>query len=83
MEDELRQHLVTCAAAFCEAADTTLPSIGQRALNDNTFFARIARGQGFTVRTYDKVMGWFSAEWPTGTAWPTGIARPTPAEVAA
>lgn len=82
MEDELRQHLATCAAAFAAATGITPATIGKRALNDNTFFARIAEGQGFTVRTYDRVVAWMSAEWPADAVWPEHIARPR-AEVAA
>lgn len=84
MEDELRHHLLICVGAFvAHDKKISAATIGKRSLNDNTFFSRIADGQGFTVRTYDRVMGWLSAEWPADLAWPTGVVRPEPVVVAA
>lgn len=83
MEDELRHHLAVCAAAFETATGITPATVGKRALNDNTFFARVATGQGFTVRTYDRVMGWLSGEWPADKPWPDSVARPAPASTEA
>lgn len=78
MEETLRHHLLKCAALFEEATDITPATVGKRALNDNTYFARIATGQGFTIRTYDKVMEWLSDNWPDDKVeWPADIPRPS------
>lgn len=76
MEQTLRKHLLQCAAAFEATTGDSLPAIGKRMLNDNTFFARIARGGGFTVRTYDRALRWFSENWPVGLEWPEGVPDP-------
>ena len=76
MEETLRHHLFECAALFERATGISPATVGKRALNDNTFFARMAEGQGFTVRTYDKVMDWLSTNWPEGIEWPKDVPRP-------
>ncbi len=39
-------------------------TIGMRVARDARFFDRLANGKGFTVKTYDAVVRWFSANWP-------------------
>lgn len=80
MEEILRQHLILVAQAFEAATGTTFPTIGRRSLNDNTLLARLAAGQGFTVKTYDRLMAWLSANWPVDAEWPSDVPRPEPAE---
>ncbi len=58
MEQELRNALLDRAKAVCATLDVSEETIGQRALNDNTFFRRIRNGAGFTVKTYDRLMAW-------------------------
>lgn len=79
MEETLRQHLIAAAQAFEAASGITMPTIGRRALNDNTLLPRLAAGQGFTVKTYDRLMLWLSANWPEGAEWPADVPRPDPA----
>lgn len=89
MEETLRQSLFHLADAFTKATTVagrpgmTRQTIGKRAINDNTFFVRIERGDGFTVKTYDKIVGWFSENWPGAVDWPAGIERPRVEERAA
>jgi len=73
MENELRHHLVTCAAAFVVASGLSLATVGRQAANDWRFFVRLESGAGFTAGKYDEVMRWFAANWPKGAAWPDGI----------
>ena len=75
MENELRHHLVTCAAAFVAASGLSLATVGRQAANDWRFFDRLANGSGFTAGKYDEVMRWFDANWPSASAWPVGIPR--------
>ena len=80
MEEILRQHLIMVAQAFEAATGVTMPTIGRRALNDNTILARLAGGQGFTVKTYDRLMAWLSTNWPGDVDWPSDVPRPEPVE---
>lgn len=78
MEQTLRENLLDLAASYKDAAGASYASMGQGALNDNTFFSRIQAGKGFTVGTFDRVVAWFSDNWPADLAWPEGIERPVP-----
>lgn len=81
MEETLRSQLLTLAADFQTATGITPLTVGKRALNDNTFFGRLAeRERSFNVRTFDRVVEWMSANWPDGTPWPAEIERPVPAK---
>ena len=80
MEESLRHSLLALAAAFEAATDASPATIGKRALNDNTFFARLNNGRGFNVRTYDRLVAWFAASWPSAHPWPDGVARPSVGE---
>jgi len=82
MENELRHHLITCAAAFIAASGLSPATIGRQAAGDWRFFDRMADGAGFTVAKYDEVMRWFDANWPPAADWPQGVPRQT-AEAAA
>lgn len=76
MEKSPRTDLLLLAAKFSDAAGVSVQAIGQRALKDNTFFMRIGKGSGFTFRTYDKLIIWFSDNWPNEAKWPEEVARP-------
>ena len=75
MEETLRSNLLLLAAKFSTATQTSRPTIALRALNDNTFFTRVSAGSGFTLSTYDRLVTWFSENWPDGIEWPTQIVR--------
>jgi hypothetical protein len=83
MEDTLRAHILSLAAAFEQATGSSWRTIGKVAMNDNTFFVRIGRGDGFTIRTFDRILQWFSDNWPENAEWPEGIERPVRTGVAA
>jgi hypothetical protein len=80
MEESARADLLLLASTFSDAACVSLQAIGQRALNDNTFFARVSAGSNFTLRTYDRLVRWFAENWPEGTEWPRHIEQPEVAE---
>jgi len=76
MEKQLRTHLIRLASLFEGHTGTSPASVGKFALNDNTFFHRMVSGKGFTVRTFDRVVTWFSDHWPAGLPWPDDFERP-------
>ncbi|MCJ2107890.1 hypothetical protein MKK70_21425 [Methylobacterium sp. E-041] len=85
MEETLRQHLSECAAAF-EAATGTKPSVvSRRALQDSRYLERVIGGEGFTVRTFDRLVQYLSDNWPSEAddTWPTGVPRPPKTPIAA
>lgn len=73
----LRTQLLELAKIFQAATKATPATIGKRALNDNTVFARLEAAEiGFGVRTYDRLTQYFSDNWPDELDWPTHILRP-------
>ena len=77
MEEELRQNLIRCAAAFMAGRDVGLTTLGRLAAGDWRFFDRLSDdGKTFTARKYDEVMRWFSENWPAGAEWPDTVSRP-------
>lgn len=83
MEEIARAELLTLANAFALAKNVSLATIGQRCLNDSSFLVRVSAGSNFTFRTFDRVVAWFSANWPEGTEWPAEVKRPVREEAAA
>lgn len=84
MEEILRRHLQTLGAAYSTATGTSLRAIGSRAVNYSYFFDRISDPKiSLTLRTYDKVVAWFDANWPENVDWPADVYRPVPEEAAA
>lgn len=85
MKETLRKNLVDLAASYSSATGASYASIGQLCMKDNTFFSRIMAGSGFNIGTFDRVVEWFSDNWPVDCAWPDGVERPASAkdEVAA
>lgn len=77
MEQELRKQMATIAAAYAEATGVHRASAARQALKDPGFFQRMERGDGFTARTFDKLIKWFHDHWPAQTEWPRDVARPS------
>ena len=76
-ESALRENLVRLTTLYGEAAACAASTIGAKAINDCNAIGRIAKGGGFTVSTFDRLVCWMSVNWPDGTAWPRDIPRPT------
>lgn len=83
MEETLRFNLIDLATVFEQATEVSRATIGKRALNDNTFYARIEAGAGFNIKTFDRLIQWFSDNWPEGKSWPADIDRPAPSNTEA
>ena len=64
--------------AYCEASGRSEARVADLATNNPYFFRRLHSGKSCNVRTYCRVMRWFSTHWPDGLTWPTGIPRPGP-----
>lgn len=77
MEAELKSNLLAVGALFASATGLAPSTVGMRVARDARFFDRLNDGKGFTVKTYDSVLCWFSENWPQGIAWPVDVPRPT------
>ncbi len=70
--------IIMQAEAYCAHTGRTLSTVGSYAVRDGKFFDRLKNGGGCTLRTADRVIAWFSDNWPSDLAWPSEVARPTP-----
>jgi hypothetical protein len=77
MEQELKSNLKRVFTAFSAASQFSAATVWSRAARDARFLDRIEGGAGFTVKSYDRAIAWFSENWPDGIAWPEGVDRPT------
>lgn len=75
MEDELKNHFEALMAEFTCHSRLAKATIWARAAGDARFLDRVNTGSGFTVKTYDRVVQWFSDNWPDGAEWPPSIER--------
>jgi hypothetical protein len=77
MRSSLTLHLLTLAAAYCDRTGTAVSTLSQRAANDWRFLDRVREGRlDFRIGTYDRVVGWLSANWPVDLPWPEDVPRP-------
>ena len=83
MEELLRQNLLALADAYAAATNRSPQFAGREIMKDGSFFLRMRAGEGFTVKTFDRVVSWFAENWPIGAAWPIEVSRPAKSEVAA
>lgn len=56
--EDIKKALIGRAEAFAKAQETTLSTIGLKAVNDSKFFKQVIDGRGFSINTYQKVMDW-------------------------
>jgi hypothetical protein len=61
-EVDIRTALLRRAERFCALTERSRSDLGKRAVNDSHFLYRIENGEGFTVRTYQRVMDYITRE---------------------
>jgi hypothetical protein len=78
-EPLLRNNLLTLARQYGDATGYALGTVGSLLVGDAKLFLRLEdETAGFTVASYDRAVGRFSAVWPDKIPWPDGIPRPEP-----
>lgn len=68
--------ILTALAAFCEAEGVSHWAVSMRIFRKGDFFAGLLAGKGCHLRTANRVMAWFSDNWPADLAWPRDVPRP-------
>lgn len=72
-----KEELFSLAELLSSFTDLKLSTIGTYAANDGKTFARWARGGSCTLPTSERILQWFSDNWPDDLTWPTEIPRPS------
>jgi hypothetical protein len=75
-EQICKNNLRVCAKAYADSKKLQLTTLGRIVAADSPFFTRLSSNSSFTIRKYDEVMRWFSANWPDDLPWPEGVGRP-------
>lgn len=60
----MKHTLIREADAYCQRAGITRARLATLVMNDNKFFARLDKGGGFTVGTYERFMQFFAEHPP-------------------
>ncbi len=60
------------------AAGRSEARISDLACANPYLFKRLRANKGCTIATYNRVVSWFSDNWPDGLQWPADIPRPLP-----
>ncbi len=68
--------ILQVANAYATHTGRKLSTVGVYIVNDGKFLERLATGKSCTLRTADRVMAWFSDNWPADLEWPRDIPRP-------
>jgi hypothetical protein len=77
MAARLSSNLSRLFDVYCRHQGLKPSTVGLNATRDPRLYDKARTGSGaFTVQTYDKVVAWFAADWPSQLEWPEGIPRP-------
>jgi hypothetical protein len=76
----LTQNLYDLSTAYARHRQIRLASLSTYAGCQAQFFVKIARDKpvDFKISTYDRLVQWFSQNWPDDLQWPVGLERPRP-----
>jgi len=76
-------HLIKLADLYGNHHNLTHWAVSMRMLKKGDFFQRLKNGGDCRTVTANKVVEWFSANWPADLEWPADIPRPSTKEDAA
>ena len=68
--------LIPCFDRFSAAMNLSTSTVGRLAAGDGKIYRRLSDGGDVTVKTYRRIVQWFSDHWPEAAAWPADIPRP-------
>lgn len=60
--ESVRQRLLDRATAYVERTNSSMSFISQQAVSDSKFLANVAKGDNFTLRTYQRVIDWLDEQ---------------------
>ena len=68
--------LLTLCTAYRSVISRSEVRIADLAAGNPYFFSRLQDGGGCTIRSFNRVLQWFSDNWPASLEWPDDIPRP-------
>ena len=77
LQQKLKDEVAALVVAYSEITGRSTSAVGAMAVGDTSLLSRMREeGRGITARRYDRILQWFSVNWPAGAQWPEGIERP-------
>lgn len=62
---------------YCDAANVPLTRVSRTVFGDQRRLDRVFAGEvSMTIPSFERLVDWFSVNWPADLAWPDGIERP-------
>ena len=71
-----KNNIFTLADAYTNRKKICVATAIAYSSNNPNLFKRIKAGGTMTIDTYQRIIHWFSANWPSDLAWPDEIERP-------
>lgn len=69
--------LITLSERLAAHQGVTHFAISMRALGKGDFFKKLSQpGAGCHIRTAERLLRWFSENWPADLEWPRDVPRP-------
>ena len=72
--DKIREALLSRADALSNRTGLHRSAISKRAVNDTSFLHKVAAGENFTIRSYERVMTWIDTH-DTSQRQPGGFVK--------
>lgn len=73
------ENLLILADAYAARRRVSTATVSNLVVGHARLFQRLGRGGSCTLKTFQKVLKWFSDNWPADLLWPAHIPRPVPA----
>lgn len=67
-KSELQALLLKRQQDYCDLTGMAPSALGRLIRKDSTLFSDIESGRNITLDTYQQIMDWFDAHWPTAEA---------------
>lgn len=78
------EDVIKLSEAYVSYTGLRPSTVSTYAANDGKWLVGLMEGTaGCTIRKANRVIQWYSDNWPTDLAWPAGVRRPAKSKVAA
>lgn len=71
------RHILTLVERLSAHLARSEMTLAKRAGVHSRLVMRLRAGEGCTVGTFTKMMGWLDANWPSDLEWPPEVPRPS------
>ena len=77
MHPKLSRDMLALAQRYSDHTGLALATVSNKIPGTSSkFYSGLKRGQGFNVRSYDRIVMQFAEIWPAELEWPDSVPRP-------